>query len=58
MLITVKPCAEEYEQKYAGLVKFDTFIKETDELEERIELLTENGVLGLALVLILLGIYS
>jgi len=47
----------EYEQKYAGLVSFDTFIKETDELEERIELLSENGVIGLVLVLVLLGLF-
>lgn len=49
--------AEEYSAKYAGLVQFDTFIKETDELEERIELLTQNGILGLVFVLILLGLF-
>ena len=49
--------AEEYSQKYAGLVQFDTFIKETDELEERIDLLTQNGILGLVFVLILLGLF-
>jgi multidrug efflux pump subunit AcrB len=49
--------AREYEQKYAGLIEFKTFIKETDELEERIQLMTQNGLLGLALVLILLGIF-
>lgn len=48
---------QEYEQKYAGLVSFDTFIKETEELEERIELLSENGVIGLVLVLVLLGLF-
>lgn len=47
----------EYEQKYAGLIKFDTFIKETEELEERIQLLSENGVIGLVLVLVLLGLF-
>jgi multidrug efflux pump subunit AcrB len=49
--------AREYEQKYAGLVKFDTFIKETDELEERINLMTQNGLIGLALVLVLLSVF-
>ncbi|MCH7773593.1 MAG: efflux RND transporter permease subunit [Bacteroidetes bacterium] len=49
--------AREYEQKYAGLVEFKTFIKETDELEERINLMTQNGLIGLVLVLVLLGIF-
>lgn len=48
---------EEYEQKYAGLVTFDTFIKETDQLEERIQLLSENGLIGLLMVLVLLGLF-
>ena len=49
--------AREYEEKYAGLVKFNTFIKETDELEERIQLMTQNGLIGLVLVLVLLGVF-
>lgn len=49
--------AKQYEKKYAGLVEFNTFIKETDELEERIELMSRNGILGLILVLVLLGIF-
>jgi len=49
--------AAEYEQKYAGLVHFNTFIKETTELEERIQLMTQNGLIGLVMVLILLGIF-
>lgn len=53
----VEQKAEEYEQKYAGLVNFNTFIKETTELEERIELMSQNGLLGLVLVLVLLGIF-
>ena len=53
----VEQKAKEYEEKYAGLVQFNTFIKETTELEERIELMSQNGLLGLALVLILLGIF-
>ena len=49
--------AKQYEAKYAGLVHFNTFIKETDDLEERIDLMTQNGILGLVLVLVLLGIF-
>jgi multidrug efflux pump subunit AcrB len=49
--------ASEYEAKYAGLVKFDTFIKDTDELEERLSLMTINGLIGLILVLSLLGVF-
>lgn len=49
--------AGEYEQKYAGLVHFDTFIKETTELEERIQLMSQNGLIGLFMVLILLGLF-
>ncbi len=40
-----------------GLVEFKTFIKETDELEERINLMTQNGLIGLVLVLVLLGVF-
>ena len=50
--------AAEYEQKYAGLVHFNTFIKETTELEERIQLMTQNGLIGLVMVLILAWIIS
>lgn len=49
--------AKKYEEKYAGLVKFNTFIKEVDELQERIDLLSQNGLIGLVLVIILLGIF-
>ena len=49
--------AQKYEAKYAGLVHFNTFIKETDELQERIDLMSQNGLLGLVLVVILLGIF-
>lgn len=53
----VEKMAAEYEQKYAGLVNFNTFIKETDELQERIQLLSENGLIGLGLVIVLLGLF-
>lgn len=49
--------AAEYEARYGGLVEFDTFIKDTTELEERLSLMTTNGALGLVLVLILLAIF-
>ncbi|MBE2281677.1 MAG: efflux RND transporter permease subunit [Ignavibacteriaceae bacterium] len=49
--------AEKYRQKYAGLVNFNTFIRETDELQERIDLLSANGIIGLVLVIITLGIF-
>jgi multidrug efflux pump subunit AcrB len=49
--------AREYEAKYAGLVHFNTFIKDTDELEERLSLMTINGLIGLVLVLTLLGVF-
>ena len=53
----VENTAKQYQAKYAGLVEFKTFIKETDDLEERISLMTQNGLLGLVLVLILLGVF-
>jgi multidrug efflux pump subunit AcrB len=49
--------AEKYEEKYSGLVNFETFIKETKELDERIDLMSQNGLIGLTLVIILLGIF-
>jgi multidrug efflux pump subunit AcrB len=49
--------AREYEARYAGLVNFNTFIKDTDELEQRLSLMTINGLIGLALVLVLLGVF-
>lgn len=49
--------AAKYEEKYAGLVTFKTFIKETKELDERIDLMSQNGILGLLLVIVLLSIF-
>jgi len=54
---TVEAKMKEYQEKYAGLVEFKTFIKETTELEERIDLMTQNGMIGLILVLLLLGLF-
>ncbi len=53
----VDEMAERYEAQYAGLVTFDTFIRDTEELEQRLDLMTTNGLIGLALVLVLLGIF-
>lgn len=49
--------ARKYEEKYEGLITFKTFIKETDDLEERMNLLTRNGAIGLFFVLIGLGVF-
>ncbi|MCW8804304.1 MAG: efflux RND transporter permease subunit, partial [Ignavibacteriaceae bacterium] len=54
---TVEDKMKDFKVKYAGLVEFKTFIKETTELEERIDLMTQNGLLGLFLVIVLLGIF-
>lgn len=48
---------EEYKERYAGLVEFIPFIKETDNLNDRIDLMTQNGILGLALVIVLLSFF-
>jgi multidrug efflux pump subunit AcrB len=48
---------EQYNEKYAGLITFETFIKETDDLEERMGLLIQNGLIGLTLIMILLSIF-
>ncbi len=39
------------------LITFETFIKETDDLQERMRLLIQNGLIGLALIMILLSIF-
>lgn len=49
--------AGEYNEKYAGLITFETFIKETDDLQERLKLLMQNGLIGLFLIMFLLGIF-
>ncbi len=49
--------AERYEQKYGGLIEFNTFIKEVDQLQERIDLLSTNGFIGLVLVLVILSLF-
>jgi multidrug efflux pump subunit AcrB len=48
---------EEYNQKYEGLVFFDPFIRDVDEIEARLGTLTINGLIGLLLVVLILGIF-
>lgn len=54
---TTEALAKKYEAKYNGLIHFDTFLKDTQYLEERLELMTENGILGLVLVIVILSIF-
>jgi len=48
---------EEYNSKYEGLVTFEPFIRDSDEIETRLGTLTKNGLIGLILVVIILGIF-
>ncbi len=48
---------EEYNQKYEGLVNFEPFIRDVDEIEARLGTLTRNGLIGLLLVVFILGIF-
>jgi len=47
----------EFEERYEGLIHIDQFIRDTDELEERIMTLVKNGFLGLVMVLIILSFF-
>lgn len=49
--------AADYNEKYAGLITFETFIRETDDLQERLQVLIQNGMIGFILIMILLGIF-
>ncbi|MEE9189968.1 MAG: efflux RND transporter permease subunit [Candidatus Neomarinimicrobiota bacterium] len=49
--------AKQYNEKYAGLITFETFIKETDDLQERLRLLIQNGLIGFVLIMLLLGVF-
>ncbi|NQV37610.1 MAG: efflux RND transporter permease subunit [Candidatus Marinimicrobia bacterium] len=53
----VEKVQQQFSEKYAGLVYFETFIKETDDLEERMRVLIQNGLIGLSLIVVLLGIF-
>ncbi len=45
------------QKRYRGLVQFETFIRDVDELEERLGTLTQNGLIGLGLVILVLGFF-
>ncbi len=44
-------------QKYGELVTFRPFIRDSDQIKERLGTLTQSGLLGLLLVLIILGLF-
>jgi len=48
---------EDYEQRYQGLLHFDPYIRDVDELDERLGTLTTSGLMGLLLVVLVLGIF-
>ncbi len=48
---------EEYNHKYKDLVVFEPFIRDVDEIETRLGTLLKNGLIGLLLVVIVLGIF-
>lgn len=48
---------EEYNQMYDGLVIFEPFIRDVDEIETRLGTLSVNGLIGLLLVIVILGIF-
>jgi len=47
----------EYNERYEGLVEFEPLIRDVDELNERLGTLTVNGLVGLAMVLVILGLF-
>jgi multidrug efflux pump subunit AcrB len=47
----------EFEERYGGLIHIDQFIKDTDELRERISTLIKNGLLGLVMVVVILSFF-
>ncbi len=46
----------EYNARYGGLITFMPAIRDVDELDERLGTLTASGAMGLALVLLILGL--
>lgn len=48
---------EKLKVRYDGLIQFDTFIRDVDELENRLGTLTKNGLIGLALVILVLSFF-
>lgn len=48
---------EEARGEYGDLVTFKPFIRDSDQIEERLGTLTTSGLLGLVLVIIILGVF-
>ena len=48
---------EESEKEYGGLVSFRPFIRDSDQIEERLGTLSTSGLLGLLLVILILGFF-
>jgi len=46
-----------YEEKYRDQVTFKTYIRDVDELHERLGTLSKSGIMGLVLVMIVLGLF-
>ena len=46
-----------YQEKYQGAVTFQTYIRDVDELHERLGTLTKSGLTGLLLVMLILGLF-
>ncbi len=47
---------DEYNARYKGLIKFQPGIRDVDELDDRLGTLSASGAMGLALVLLILGL--
>ncbi len=54
---TVDGIIEKSEKKYGGLVHYKPFIRDSDQIEERLGTLSTSGLLGLLLVIIILGTF-
>ena len=48
---------EEYQEKYGDAFTFQTYIRDVDELHERLGTLTKSGLGGLFLVMLILGLF-
>jgi multidrug efflux pump subunit AcrB len=48
---------EEFNERYEGLITFEPFIRDVDELHERLGTLSVNGLIGLVMVVLVLGFF-
>ncbi len=48
---------DEYREKYRDMVTFETYIRDVDEIHERLGTLVKSGLGGLVLVLLILGLF-